>query len=152
MFRTETTRSAHQLMQLLRYCICMSRVGSKEIVDRETAQREHARGVQLYTCGAVASWGRPGPKLYDGLRRYAKVLAEERGLTVEELEAGVRQQIEEEGVAPRYDGPSAAQVQAYLRWSRARDGVLNCGVAVYNALLGWAGVSRSDSGNAGACS
>ena len=38
-------------MQLLRYCICLSRASSKEVADRETAQREHARGVRLGPCG-----------------------------------------------------------------------------------------------------
>ena len=78
----------------------------------------------------------PGCKLLDGLRKYGALVAAKEGLSLEAFEAKMRAKIEEEGVPPRYDGPSARQIERYLRLAHAADGLINVGIRVYNALLG----------------
>lgn len=78
----------------------------------------------------------PGPKLVDGLRAYGRVVAAEQGTTLEALEEEMRRRIEEEGVPPVYDGPSAAQIESYLRYMRTRDWFVNVGISLRNATLG----------------
>lgn len=78
----------------------------------------------------------PGPKLYDGLRAYMRVLAEQQGKTLEQFEADERRKIEEEGVGT-YDGPSATKIQWYLRFAKWKDFFLNWGRCFFNILFWW---------------
>ena len=71
-----------------------------------------------------------GPKLVDGLRSYIGVLAKKEGITAEEFETRERERIEREGIPERYDGPSANQIAAYLRYMRIRDATANVFVYV----------------------
>lgn len=77
----------------------------------------------------------PGPKLVDGVRDYARGVAAREGVTLAEFEARKRRELDERGVAPRYEGPSARRVAAYATWLRARDAVHNAGGALYNAVF-----------------
>jgi len=77
----------------------------------------------------------PGPKLITGLKAYAKIMAEEQGMTLGEFEKSMEEKIRREGVR-KYDGPSAGQIDSYLKYMRWRDWTLNLGVSVYNALGG----------------
>lgn len=76
-----------------------------------------------------------GPKLKDGLSGYAKILAAENGMTLEEFEAAETERIEQEGAGP-YTGPTATTMQAYLQAARTWDSVRNVGVWGYNAVYG----------------
>jgi aarF domain-containing kinase len=80
----------------------------------------------------------PGCKLLDGLRRYGAKLAAEQGQTIEEFELAMRRKIEREGVPARYEGPSAAQIERYLRLARWRDALVNSLIVSFNLVLGWA--------------
>ena len=83
----------------------------------------------------VPGTGGGGNKLLDGLRRYAAVVAKKRGVTVEALEEEQRKKIESEGVPARYDGPTAAQIEWFLKFARAQDAVANGAARLSNALL-----------------
>ena len=80
----------------------------------------------------------PGCKLLDGLRRYGAKLAAEQGQTIEEFELAMRRKIEREGVPARYEGPSATQIERYLRLARWRDTLVNSLIVSFNLVLGWA--------------
>ena len=78
----------------------------------------------------------PGVKMLDGLRSYGEVVARSQGKTLDDLEAEMRAKIEREGIPARYDGPSAAQIEGYLRWMRLRDGAVNAALLCYNWSVG----------------
>eukprot|EP00035_Acanthoeca_spectabilis_P038584 m.54440 g.54440 ORF g.54440 m.54440 type:complete len:515 (+) comp9197_c0_seq2:573-2117(+) len=80
----------------------------------------------------------PGPKLVDGLRKYAAVEAAARGMTVQELEDEIKADWDENGIPAVYDGPSALEIATYNASVSVRDGAVNAGVWLYNHTYGWA--------------
>ena len=77
----------------------------------------------------------PGPKLVDGVRAYAKQIAEREGVSLEQFEAVKRAELDERGVAPRYEGPSARSVSLFAAWLRLKDGLHNTCSVAYDLLV-----------------
>ena len=77
----------------------------------------------------------PGSKLIDGIQAYYSKWAEENGTTLKQLEADAKEKIEKEGIPAKYDGPSASQMDKYIKWLRLKNVVINSGITVYNQTL-----------------
>jgi aarF domain-containing kinase len=78
----------------------------------------------------------PGPKLIDGLRAYGRVMAAKQGTTLEQLEAEMRRRFDEGATPPKYAGPSARQIAAYLAWMRFLDKCTNVAIGAFNGSIG----------------
>mmetsp|Transcript_31388 Transcript_31388/g.47890 ORF Transcript_31388/g.47890 Transcript_31388/m.47890 type:complete len:560 (+) Transcript_31388:89-1768(+) len=78
----------------------------------------------------------PGPKLNDGIRSYYSSWALKNGTTIEKLEAEAKKKIEEEGIPAKYDGPSAQQIESYLKFLLRKDYLINSSITIYNWTLG----------------
>ena len=79
----------------------------------------------------------PGPKLIDGIRAYFAKWAEQHGTNLHDFEKEARERIEKEGIPAKYDGPSAIQVSFYRNILKARDGLANIVISMYNGTIGW---------------
>ena len=71
----------------------------------------------------------------DGVRAYAKQIAEREGVSLEQFEAVKRAELDERGVAPRYEGPSARSVSLFAAWLRLKDGLHNTCSVAYDLLV-----------------
>lgn len=83
-----------------------------------------------------------GCKLVDGLRRYGEIVAAKEGKTLADLEAEIREDIERNGVPPRYDGPSAKKIAMYNRYLNLRDAAVNLLIGIFNCTVGLATGAR----------
>lgn len=78
-----------------------------------------------------------GRKLSDGLKDYFADWAVKHGTTLEELEEEARRKIKEEGIPPKYNGPSSLTISLYRQSLRLYNLLAKSGVALYNGTLGW---------------
>eukprot|EP00037_Helgoeca_nana_P027027 m.307307 g.307307 ORF g.307307 m.307307 type:complete len:567 (+) comp27380_c0_seq1:3594-5294(+) len=85
----------------------------------------------------------PGPKLVDGLRKYAEIDAAAKGLTVDELEEQVRAEWDEHGIPTAYDGPSATEIATYNTTVAIKDALVNSAIWAYNGTYGWTTGNRA---------
>ena len=76
-----------------------------------------------------------GPKLYEGLRPYMKVLADKEGISIEDFEDRERTRINVEGIPARYDGPTSSQIQRYKKLLRWRDWFKNMKITIVNYTI-----------------
>jgi aarF domain-containing kinase len=76
-----------------------------------------------------------GPKLGEGVREYARVVAAEQGLTLEQLEAKVCAKWQLDGMPAPYEGPSATQVEAYRTALKWQDWIHNLPRRCSNTIL-----------------
>ncbi|KAG5186674.1 ABC1 family-domain-containing protein [Tribonema minus] len=76
-----------------------------------------------------------GKKLYDAIKEYGEKYAARQGKTFKDLERETRQRILQEGMPPKYAGPSAPQIERYRRALAVKNALLNAPLRAYNATL-----------------
>ena len=78
----------------------------------------------------------PGPKLIDGINSYFEYYAKLNGTTLHDLQQEARTKIEQEGIPPKYDGPSSTQIYYYRNYLLIKDWIANVGISCYNGIVG----------------
>jgi aarF domain-containing kinase len=66
----------------------------------------------------------PGPKLIDGLRAYGRIVATERGTSLETMEEEMRARFESGDIPTKYAGPSARAIALYRAYGWLKDALL----------------------------
>lgn len=77
-----------------------------------------------------------GPKLHDGVMKYAAHAAEAQGKSIDEYQREIKDRIKREGFPARYEGPSSREIEAYRRYLKAKDFALNAVFFLLNHTLG----------------
>lgn len=78
-----------------------------------------------------------GPKLVDGIRKMARVVAAKEGKTLDEYEEEMMEKFQTEGLPPPYSGPGPFVLDLYRIFLKYSAAFKNVFASVYNVFLAW---------------